>query len=324
MTNRTVSVAMCTYNGIAFLKKQLDSIIRQTKPVDEIVICDDRSKDATCELIRAFIKECPVKTKFIENPVNLGYTLNFEQAISLCSGDIIFLSDQDDIWMPHKVETVCRFFEQHADKDMVFTNAELINAFDVKSYDQTLFDVVDMNHKNKQIIREGYGYDVFCACGRVTGSTVAIRASFIPYCIPFPKMSVKTIHDEIMAICAVTRNKIDFIDECLIRYRLHANQSVGISLLFKFPPKEHEAPENLRLWQENIVRGNRKAMELMQFVHKRFWTFHRRGNLLHFLKMFLSKEYTRHHHNPSNVFLRDMKGVFRRIVDKMKKKDENI
>ena len=59
--------------------------------------------------------------------------MNFEQAISLYSGDIVFLSDQDDVWMPHKVEVVCDFFDQHPDKDLVFTNAELINAFGIKS-----------------------------------------------------------------------------------------------------------------------------------------------------------------------------------------------
>jgi len=315
----TISVALCTYNGVTFLKKQLDSIVNQTNQVDEIVICDDRSKDATCELIRQYIKGCPIKIKFMENPVNLGYTLNYEQAISLCSGDIIFLSDQDDLWMPHKVETVCRFFEQNADKDLVFTNAELINSVDVKSYNQTLFDVVDLNQKNKQMLREGYGYDVFCTYSRVTGSTVAIRSSFIPYCLPFPKMSVKAIHDEILSVCAITWNKIDYIDECLIKYRQHINQSVGISLLFKFPVKENEASNQLRIWQEEIIQDNKKALALMQFVHKRYLNFRNTGSLLFFVKMFLSKEYSKYYQNPMYVFLRDIKNVFCRIFDKFSK-----
>ena len=130
----TTSVALCIYNGIEFLAKQLDSIIRQTKPVDEIIICDDGSTDSTCNLVRQYIKECPVRIRLIVNPVNIGYTLNFEQAISFCSGDIIFLSDQDDIWMSHKVETICRFFEAHEDKEFVFTDAELVNSWDIKSF----------------------------------------------------------------------------------------------------------------------------------------------------------------------------------------------
>ncbi len=97
------SVAMCTYNGESYLDEQLQSILEQTEPIDEIVICDDGSIDKTLSIIEKFIK-AGTPIRLILNQKNLGYTRNFEKAICLCSGDIIFLADQDDIWMPEKVK----------------------------------------------------------------------------------------------------------------------------------------------------------------------------------------------------------------------------
>ena len=222
----TTSVALCTYNGIEFLAKQLDSIIRQTKPVDEIIICDDCSTDSTCNMVRQYIKECPIRIRLIVNPVNIGYVFNFEQAISLCSGDIIFLSDQDDIWMLHKVETICRFFEAHEDKEFVFTDAELVNSWDVKSFDKTLFQAVGLDKVNKKIFDNGCPYDVLGIFSRITGATIAFRSSFLPYCVPFPVTQTPIVHDEIMGISAMLHHKIARMDECLIKYRLHDKQTV--------------------------------------------------------------------------------------------------
>lgn len=86
----SISVAMCTYNGESYLIEQLESIINQTMPVDEIVICDDGSTDSTCLLVEQFIKTSRIPIKFIKNGRNIGFTKNFEKAICLCSGDIIF------------------------------------------------------------------------------------------------------------------------------------------------------------------------------------------------------------------------------------------
>ena len=88
-----VSVAMCTYNGHQYIKEQLLSILEQTIPIDEIIICDDGSKDATIQIIIEYMNAYPGVIKLIKNSQNLGYTKNFEKAICLCSGDIIFLAD---------------------------------------------------------------------------------------------------------------------------------------------------------------------------------------------------------------------------------------
>lgn len=105
-----LSVAMCTYNGDKFIASQLSSILDQTIPIDDIVICDDGSNDKTLEIISRIQQENPNKINLFRNPVNLGSTKNFEKAIDLCSGDYIFLADQDDIWKKDKVQKNFRCF----------------------------------------------------------------------------------------------------------------------------------------------------------------------------------------------------------------------
>jgi len=99
----TVSVALCTYNGAAYLGEQLDSIVAQSRPPDELVVCDDGSTDGTVGLLQAFVPEAPFPVRLYRNERNRGFAKNFERAISLCTGDFIALSDQDDVWKPEKL-----------------------------------------------------------------------------------------------------------------------------------------------------------------------------------------------------------------------------
>jgi len=108
----TVSIAMCTYNGAGFLRQQLDSLINQSCRPDEIIICDDCSHDQSVEIAQDFAsKHLGITIRVIQNPQNLGYVKNFEKAISLCTQDIIFLCDQDDLWHPEKIENVVSVFD---------------------------------------------------------------------------------------------------------------------------------------------------------------------------------------------------------------------
>lgn len=93
-----VSIALCTYNGEKYIEEQLESLIHQTCQPDEIIICDDQSKDNTVNIAKSLLGSWPGAWKVIINKKNLGYKKNFQKAISLCRGDIIFLSDQDDVW----------------------------------------------------------------------------------------------------------------------------------------------------------------------------------------------------------------------------------
>jgi glycosyltransferase involved in cell wall biosynthesis len=97
---------MATYNGAKFLKEQLGSLVAQTRLPDELIICDDTSSDQSMDILLDFARTAPFKVEVIRNEKNVGYAKNFEKAISLCTGEIIFLSDQDDVWFPEKIEIV--------------------------------------------------------------------------------------------------------------------------------------------------------------------------------------------------------------------------
>ena len=102
------SVAIATYNGEKYIIEQLESILYQTQAVDEVIICDDCSQDRTVHIIRDFIvqHELNCTWKLFVNDQNLGYCENFKKAIYLCTGDIVFFCDQDDIWVKNRVEVM--------------------------------------------------------------------------------------------------------------------------------------------------------------------------------------------------------------------------
>ena len=92
-----VSIAICTYNGERFLKKQIDSLLNQGYSNIEIIAVDDRSTDRTWDMLQEYAQK-DKRVQTYQNEKNLGYARNFEKAITLCKGDFIALADQDDIW----------------------------------------------------------------------------------------------------------------------------------------------------------------------------------------------------------------------------------
>src|SRR3982751_1684084 len=122
-----MSVAMCTYNGAEFLPAQLESIVRQARKADEIVICDDGSTDESRSLLKKFAADAPVPVSLRFNEKNLGSVKNFEQAIQLCSGDVIALSDQDDVWRSDKLQLIEEAFGRSPSAGLVFSDAELVD-----------------------------------------------------------------------------------------------------------------------------------------------------------------------------------------------------
>src|ERR1700751_2230018 len=104
MRKLTISVALCAYNSSRYGEEQLESIASQSRLPDEVVICDDDSVDDTPSILERFRKEAPFDVRIHRNETNLGVTRNFEKAIALCSGDIIALSDCDDVWRGDKLE----------------------------------------------------------------------------------------------------------------------------------------------------------------------------------------------------------------------------
>jgi glycosyltransferase involved in cell wall biosynthesis len=217
-----LSIALATHNGTVYLKEQLESIAAQTRPPDELVISDDHSTDDTTRLIEEFADSGDFPVRLSVNESNLGTAKNFEKAISLCRGDVIVLSDQDDVWHSDKLETVERIFSDKPQLSLVFSNAELVDET-LRRYDQTLFDLVHFNEQKQRLVKSGRALDLQLRENLVLGCTVAFRADLKELILPISGNG-PLVHDGWIMLLVAAVGEIDFIQRPLLKYRQHPAQ----------------------------------------------------------------------------------------------------
>ena len=150
-SNLTCSVAMATYKGAKYVLEQLRSIEAQTVLPDEVVICDDVSPDDTVAVIQEYSKTSKLNIRLYQNEKNLGFRKNFEKAISLCACDVVFLCDQDDVWVNTKVERVLQEFSADPQRVYAFTDAYVTDA-DLKVPNDSIWSIyeIDWMELNRQ------------------------------------------------------------------------------------------------------------------------------------------------------------------------------
>ena len=232
-----ISVAMCTYNGAEFLPAQLESIVTQSRRPDEIVICDDGSTDETRILLEKFAKESsiPVSLKF--NQQNLGSIKNFEQAIRSCTGDIIVLSDQDDVWRSDKLELTEQLFQSEPSAGLLFSDAEIVDE-NLEPLHRRMWDEVGFDAHKRKLVRLGRALEVLITGWTVTGATMAFRSDFVKLSLPIPE-GIAMIHDGWIALTIAAVAGVVLLEEPLIKYRQHARQQIGA------PARAQKAAEQL-------------------------------------------------------------------------------
>lgn len=221
-----LSVALIVYNGSNYMEQQLDSILNQTIKVDEIVVCEDNSTDNTREILEKYNTTNPGLFKILHNNQNLGSNKNAEKAIQHCTGDIVFLSDQDDEWLPNKVEKTLEYFEQNPKMKGVFSNGYLMNAHSEIDSKNALWDSMSFPFeylKNNPILLKEYIHaNENCA----TGAAMAFRCNQPFLKKPFPSIKF-LIHDRWISMNLSNDNSLGYIEDKLIKYRLHDKQQVG-------------------------------------------------------------------------------------------------
>lgn len=221
-----VSVALCTYNGEAFVAEQLESIFAQTLLPREIVVSDDASTDGTVARVEQFFRErAPAETvcTMIAGDGRLGVTANFERAISACSGDVVVLSDQDDVWHADRLERAVRAFA--SDPSLLFVNgdARLVDA-DGVPLGHSLFDALRVRDAELRRIDEGDAFAVLLKRNLATGAASAFRRSLVTRAAPFP---ADWVHDEWLAIIAASVGTLSVDRSELIDYRQHSRNEIG-------------------------------------------------------------------------------------------------
>lgn len=220
-----LSVALTTYNGEKYIKDQLNSILHQSLPVQEIVICDDCSTDRTLEIIEQIKEKNNTNTeiKIVKNNTNLGYINNFYQAIQFTHGDYVFLSDQDDIWHINKVETMMSVMKQK-NITALCTNFTLINKHGEIIQDRSNYRINPfIKRVRSQLTPITFNTLVFgnvsqgctyCFTKQVKDAYIKIHSSHL-------------IHDHQIMFIASLLGNVYFLDEKLIDYRIHGSNAIG-------------------------------------------------------------------------------------------------
>lgn len=205
---------MATYNGAKYLAEQLDSTLSQDYPNIEIVIVDDCSSDNTWNILNDY-RATNSNIYIYKNLKNMGVVKTFERAISLTHGEYIALSDQDDIWLPHKLTTL---LNEIGDNWLIHSDAVLINADKQEIQHSFSNSMKKISRNNLANILIG---------NTVTGCTCFIAKQLLSYALPFPKIH---IHDHYLAIVAASFNKLAYCNHALILYRQHSNNTLGTNV----------------------------------------------------------------------------------------------
>jgi len=193
---------MATYNGAKYIKPQIDSILAQLRPDDELIISDDSSTDGTTDLIKTYGN---TQIRLLEDCNFHSPVLNFENALKKATGNYIFLSDQDDMWMSEKVAVMIKYLK---DYDVVVSDCIVIN-----SDGSTLYpSFQDLMKAKKGFIRN------FIKNGYL-GCCIAFRKEMLDYFLPFPKGIA--MHDIWIGLISELFANVIFIPDKLLLYRRH-------------------------------------------------------------------------------------------------------
>ncbi|PWJ59090.1 glycosyltransferase involved in cell wall biosynthesis [Dyadobacter jejuensis] len=207
-----VSIALCTFNGQAHLKPQLETLLQQSYSNLEIIVIDDASTDDTYAILLQYAAKYP-HFKVYRNERNKGYNRNFEQALQKCSGDLIAICDQDDLWHPKKIEKQVEAIQGH---QLIYHDSELIDA-QGKS--------LQLRMSQKFNFYRGTNPAAFLFINCVSGHSIMLKRTVLDKALPFPNSGH---YDQWLAFVAASQGSIDYLDEALVYYRQHDSNATDI------------------------------------------------------------------------------------------------
>lgn len=211
-----VSIVMATYNGAKFLEAQLDSLIAQTYPNIEIVAVDDCSNDNTFEILERYAAKHS-HIRVFRNTANLGYTRNFEKAVSLATGEYISFSDQDDIWMPEKTTLLMNAIGDHP---MIYSDSQLVT--------EDLQPLRKHSDLKNQTSFDSCLYFAIDDC--VAGHSLIMKRSIAVAAMPYPK---EAAYDLWLPFFATLYGEIQYLNTAFVQWRQHRSNVTGKTLDLK-------------------------------------------------------------------------------------------
>jgi len=226
-TGPSISVALCTYHGESYIREQLASITAQTLPASEVVICDDGSTDGTVQAVEAFIAAYsgPTVLRIAHTDRAGGVRANFERAIEACTGDLIALSDQDDVWRGDRLEVAAGVLASRPTVLAVHADARIVDASGQPT-GETLLGSLYVSDGEREAIHSGDATTVLTRRNIVTGATLLFRRELLSTALP---LGQHWVHDEWLAAIAAGLGGLDLIEEPLIDYRVHGANVIGVA-----------------------------------------------------------------------------------------------
>ncbi len=232
------SVVMATYNGELYVSEQIESVLKNMKENDELIISDDGSSDNTKTIVRSYMS-CNKNIKLIEGPKG-GVTRNFENALKHVQGEVIFLCDQDDIWATNKIETVLSAMQ--GDITLVMHDAVVIQG------EKVIYPSF-MQHRGSKLglvnnlIKNSY-----------IGCCMAFKRELLDYILPFPEKIC--MHDQWIGLISERYGRSKCLSDKLIQYRRHENNAstmTGYSILRKLKNRSNMVVALMkRIYKEDI------------------------------------------------------------------------
>jgi len=210
----TISIALCTYNGERFLQEQLDSLAAQTRLPDEVVVGDDGSTDRTLEILSEWAGKVPFPVRIQQNQTVLKPPANFDATMSRCSGKVIFLCDQDDVWAANKIEKMLEVFEARPEVGLVCCYADSIGpdgeALPIDRTKISLAHILDLGIPLRSPFCLRHPNHIGCC--------LAVRRNVYQKCAPFPNTWG---HDLWLFLNVPVFSEIESVRENLHHYRFH-------------------------------------------------------------------------------------------------------
>jgi glycosyltransferase involved in cell wall biosynthesis len=203
--NPLISIVLCTYNGEQYIRQQLDSLLQQTYPHLEFIVCDDASTDGTAQLLREYAAT-DSRIRLQLQAQNVGHARNFAQATLLAAGEFIAFSDQDDVWLPEKITRLYQAIGHHS---MAYSNSVLVNE-----------QGTDLGKKlsDYRKLQSFVDSRSFVYQNAVSGHTMLVHRGLLATALPLP---AEAFHDWWFAIQAANDKGGVYVDECLTLYRQH-------------------------------------------------------------------------------------------------------
>ena len=268
-----VDVLLATYNGEKYLKEQIDSILNQTYQNINLIISDDNSNDSTRKILEEYKK--------IDNRIKiyLRYIKNFEFLLTKVESNYYMLSDQDDVWLPEKIEKSMKTLKEK-NADLVFGDLEVVDE-KLNTIYPSFGDFMLLNRKINKYI-DSYKVNYLYNC--VTGCTILSKKEFIKDILPIPNDSKYVPHDYWMALMISLKGRLAYMPEKYIKYRQHGNNQIGtdkISHKFKKLDQVRELFINVKLgvfgtyvannekFPKELQELNLKALEYFKMLQKK-------------------------------------------------------